>query len=66
MNYRKALALYFAATGTYLDAKGVVVGDPGAPDSVHDYWKDVEWLKFSDRKSARGKVDYPAEAVTAE
>jgi outer membrane protein TolC len=66
VNYRKSLALYFAVTGTYLEAKGVIVEDPGAPESVHDYWKDVEWLKFSDLKSGRKKVDIPAEPVTPE
>ena len=67
VNYRKALALYFASTGTFLEAIGVKVADPGAPDSVHDYWKDVEWMKFSSFKESREKVSIPAEPVdTAE
>jgi hypothetical protein len=67
VNYRKALALYFASTGTFLEAIGVQVADPGAPDSVHDYWKDVEWMKFSSFKESRERVSIPAEPVnTAE
>lgn len=67
VNYRKALAGYYAVTGTFLDAVGVEVADPGAPDSVHDYWKDVEWLQFDDLKGASQRVSVPAAQVnTAE
>lgn len=65
VNYRKSLAAYYAFTGTYLDAKDVKIADPGAPDSVHDYWKDVEWMKFSDLKGSREEVTIPAEQVEA-
>jgi outer membrane protein TolC len=63
VDFRKALAAYYLSTGTFLDAKGVRITDPGAPDSAHDYWKDVEWLQFSDFKEASGKVTQPAEPV---
>jgi outer membrane protein TolC len=63
INYRKALAAYYAATGTFLEAVGVEIADPGAPDSVHDYWKDVEWLQFDDLKGARQRVSIPAAQV---
>ena len=64
VNYRKFLAIYFASTGTFLEAIGVKVADPGAPDSTHDYWKDVEWLKFSTLKKSREQVSIPAEPVS--
>jgi len=64
VDYRKALAGYFAFTGTFLEAIGVKVADPGAPDSVHDYWEDVEWMKFSNFKESREKVSIPAEPVS--
>jgi outer membrane protein TolC len=63
VDYRKALAAYYASTGTFLESKNVTVADPGAPDSVHDYWKDVEWLKFEDLSRASEKVTLPAETV---
>ncbi len=65
VDYRKALAIFYGSTGTFLEAKGVEIADPGAPDSVHDYWKDVEWLKFTDFRGSRDKVTIPAEAVSA-
>jgi outer membrane protein TolC len=63
VNYRKFLALYYASTGTFLEAKGVTVADPGTPESANDYWKDVEWLQFDDLKGASAKVSTPAEPV---
>jgi outer membrane protein TolC len=44
--YRKAIATYFASTGTFLEAKHVEIIDNEPSDSVHDYWKDVKWLQF--------------------
>lgn len=64
VNYRKSLAAYYAATGTFLEAIGIEIADPGAPDPVHDYWKDVEWLQFDDLKGASNKVTMPAEQVS--
>ena len=63
VDYRKALAAYYGATGTYLESKNVTIADPGAPESPHDFWKDVEWLKFTDFKQARQQVTKPAEQV---
>ncbi|MEJ2581894.1 MAG: TolC family protein [Acidobacteriota bacterium] len=50
VGYRKAMATYFASTGTFLEAKNVVITDDEASESVHDYWEDVEWLQFTDFK----------------
>jgi len=63
VNYRKALAIYYGSTGTFLEAKGVEIADPGAPDSVHDYWKDVKWLQFSSFHDSNELVTIPAEQV---
>jgi hypothetical protein len=38
---------------------------PGAPDSVHDYWKDVKWLQFSSFKESNELVTIPAEQVNS-
>ncbi len=65
VNYRKSLALYFGSTGTFLDAKGVKIVDPGTPDSAHDYWKDVKWMQFTNLKGARKDVTIPAQPVSA-
>ncbi len=64
VDYRKALAAYYGSTGTFLESKNVEIADPGAPDSVHDYWKDVKWLQFTNLKESRKKVTIPAEAVS--
>jgi outer membrane protein TolC len=48
--YRKAIATYFASTGTFLEAKHVEITDNEPSDSVHDYWKDVKWLQFAGSK----------------
>jgi len=63
VNYRKALAIYYGSTGTFLESKSVEIADPGAPDSVHDYWKDVKWLQFSSFKDSNELVTIPAEQV---
>jgi len=63
VNYRKALAIYYGSTGTFLESKNVEIADPGAPDSVHDYWKDVKWLQFSSFKESNELVTIPAEQV---
>jgi len=63
VNYRKALAIYYGSTGTFLESKSVEIADPGAPDSVHDYWKDVKWLQFSSFKESNELVTIPAEQV---
>ena len=63
VNYRKAIAIYYGATGTFLESKSVEIADPGAPDSVHDYWKDVKWLQFSNFKESNELVTIPAEQV---
>jgi outer membrane protein TolC len=63
VNYRKALAIYYGSTGTFLESKSVEIADPGAPDSVHDYWKDVKWLQFSNFKDSNELVTIPAEQV---
>ncbi len=58
--YRQALAIYYASTGTFLEAKSVEITDIEAPDSVHDYWKDVKWLQFTDFKKGENGHDMPA------
>ena len=63
VDYRKSLAIYYGSTGTFLESKNVEIADPGAPESVHDYWKDVEWLQFTNLKGSREDVTIPAEAV---
>jgi len=64
VDYRKALAAYYGSTGTFLESKNVEIADPGAPESAHDYWKDVKWLQFSDLKGSReDDLTIPAEAV---
>ena len=63
VDYRKALAIYYGSTGTFLESKSVEIADPGAPDSVHDYWKDVKWLQFSNFKESNELVTIPAEQV---
>ena len=65
VDYRKALAAYYSSTGTYLESKSVAIVDPGAPDSVHDYWKDVEWMQFVDFNQASQQVTIPAEQAGA-
>ena len=64
--YRKAIASYFASTGTFLEAKNVEITDYQASDSVHDYWKDVKWLQFTDFKKNRDQDTMPATAPAAE
>jgi len=63
VNYRKALAGYYAFTGTYLESVGVEIDDGGEPESVHDFWKDTKWLQFSDLHGAGNDVTIPAEQV---
>ena len=63
VNYRKALAIYYGSTGTLLESKSVEIADPGAPDSVHDYWKDVKWLQFSSLQDSSELVTIPAEQM---
>jgi outer membrane protein TolC len=63
VNYRKSLAAYYAFTGTFLEAVGVSIADPGTPESAHDYWKDVKWMQFSGLKKAREETTIPAEQV---
>ena len=63
VDYRKSLAIYYGSTGTFLESKNVEIADPGAPESVHDYWKDVKWLQFTNLKGSREDVTIPAEAV---
>ena len=63
VGYRKAIATYFASTGTFLEAKHVEITDTEASESVHDYWKDVKWLQFTDFK---GKKDTDMPAAPAE
>ena len=63
VNYRKALAIYYGSTGTLLESKSVEIADPGAPDSVHDYWKDVKWLQFSRLQDSSELVTIPAEQM---
>ena len=58
VGYRKAIATYFASTGTFLNAKHVEITDTEASDSVHDYWKDVKWLQFTDLKGSK-ETDMP-------
>ena len=65
VNYRKAIAIYFGSTGTFLEAKGVTIADPGTPDSVHDYWKDVKWMQFTNLKGSRQDVTIPAQPVSS-
>jgi outer membrane protein len=60
VGYRKAIATYFASTGTFLDAKHVEITDTEASESVHDYWRDVKWLQFTDFKKKRDEDTMPA------
>jgi outer membrane protein TolC len=64
VDYRKALAAYYGSTGTFLESKNVQIADPGAPDSVHDYWKDVKWLQFTGLKGSRDAEPLPNNAVS--
>ena len=66
VGYRKAIATYFASTGTFLEAKHVEITDTEASDSVHDYWKDVKWLQFTDFKKKRDDDTMPATAPVEE
>jgi outer membrane protein TolC len=66
VGYRKAIATYFASTGTFLEAKNVEITDTEASDSVHDYWKDVKWLQFTDFKKKRDQDTMPASAPEEE
>jgi outer membrane protein len=66
VGYRKAIATYFASTGTFLEAKHVEITDTEASDSVHDYWKDVKWLQFTDFKGKRNEDTMPASAPVEE
>jgi outer membrane protein TolC len=63
VTYRQALAAYFASTGTFLEAKSVEISGDDPSDSVHDYWKDVKWLQFTDIEGASGEVTMPAAPV---
>ena len=63
--YRKAIATYYASTGTFLEAKNVEITGNQPSDSFHDYWKDVKWLQFKDFKKNKGGHDMP-EAPAAE
>ena len=51
--YRKAIATYFASTGTFLEAKHVEISGSDPSDSVHDYWRDVKWLQFKGGKKEK-------------
>jgi len=64
VGYRKAIATYFASTGTFLEAKHVEITDTEASDSVHDYWKDVKWLQFTDFKKKRDQDTMPTAPAT--
>jgi outer membrane protein TolC len=66
VGYRKAIATYFASTGTFLEAKNVEITDTEASESVHDYWKDVKWLQFTDFKGKRDQDTMPASAPVEE
>ena len=66
VEYRKAIATYFASTGTFLEAKNVEITDYQASESVHDYWKNVKWLQFTDFKKNRDQDTMPATAPAAE
>lgn len=66
VEYRKAIATYFASTGTFLEAKNVEITDTEASDSVHDYWKDVKWLQFTGFKKNRDQDTMPATAPVEE
>jgi outer membrane protein TolC len=66
VDYRKALATYYASTGTFLQAKSVEITGDDPSDSVHDYWKDVKWLQFADIKGTGGEVTIPAAPVNEE
>jgi outer membrane protein TolC len=62
VDYRKALATYFASTGTFLEAKKVEITGDVPSESVHDYWKDVKWLQFTDLKKDKNGHDMPEAA----
>ena len=63
VGYRQALAAYYASTGTFLEAKSVEISGDEPSESVHDYWKDVKWLQFTDTRGASGEVTMPAAPV---
>lgn len=52
--YRQAAVNYLVAVGSLLESKGVALADEPQSKEPHTYWRDADWLKFSNyRESAR-------------
>jgi outer membrane protein TolC len=52
--YRQAAVNYLVAVGSLLESKGVALADEPQAKEPHTYWRDADWLKFSNyRESAR-------------
>jgi HAE1 family hydrophobic/amphiphilic exporter-1 len=64
--YRKAMVGYQVATGILLDRHNVTIVDPGAPEEIpHDYWEDIEWLRFESFESSSNLVTLPAQPANS-
>ncbi len=63
--YRRSLVAYQVATGTLLDAHHIRIADPGSPEVPHDFWGDVQWLKFSDIETASNRLRKTPESAPA-
>ena len=52
--YRQAAVNYAVAVGSLLESKGVALADDAQAEEPHTYWRDADWLKYSNyRESAR-------------
>jgi outer membrane protein TolC len=52
--YRQAAVNYLVAVGSLLESKGVGLADEERAEEPHTYWRDADWLKYSNyRESAR-------------
>ncbi len=52
--YRQAAVNYLVAVGSLLESKSVGLADEEQAEEPHTYWRDADWLKFSNyRESAR-------------
>lgn len=52
--YRQAAVNYLVAVGSLLESKGVSLADDAQAEEPHTYWRDADWLKYSNyRESAR-------------
>ena len=52
--YRQAAVNYLVAVGGLLESKGVALADGEQAEEPHTYWRDADWLTFSNyRESAK-------------